>query len=133
MDSPDKTCHGWNFSYLTNMRFAWNTRQHRLARAAAAVLMLALWLVTSLLIASPQLHQLIHKAAASSLHDCLVTHLAKSEVLLDHSGAHAVAPLVGQLLPASRAEAPLLSLLSDYRLSPSRAPPSVRSSSTIVG
>jgi hypothetical protein len=85
--------------------------------------MLLLWLGTLALAVSPELHQLLHKDAKSSTHNCVVTQLSGGLV---SAGS---APITAPLPPVSCAglAAPVESqdfLSFEHRLSPSRAPPS---------
>jgi len=95
-------------------------------------LMLVLWLGTTALAASPQLHHLLHKDSRSTTHECLVTLLSKSQLL---AGGAATFVLVltpvffGLLLIAESSHFSLI----EYRLSPSRAPPVQLASNTAVG
>ena len=97
-----------------------------------ASLMLILWLGTTALAASPQLHHLLHKDSKSATHECLVTLLSKSQLLAGGTATFVLvlAPIFFGLLLI--AESSHFSIV-DYRLSPSRAPPANLSSSTVVG
>lgn len=98
-------------------------RDGAVGRVIVAGLMLVLWLGLVALASSPQLHQLVHADSSQASHDCLVTQLARSQ-LLAASGAIpvAVAAFVFFGLP------PLLERLAlpaaDVRLSAPRGPPS---------
>ena len=91
----------------------------------AVSLLLGLWLATVMVGAWPQLHRLLHQNSEDAQHQCLITQLNKSLVLaappagfplgLDQNGVE---------LP--RAPRPAALAAADYRLSPSRAPPSLR-------
>jgi hypothetical protein len=86
--------------------------------------MLSLWVGVYALEVSPRLHEFFHPGAQNPGHNCLVTQLQHHGVLSGFVAAAAPAvsvmwgipdcPCVSQFLPAS-----------DYRLSLSRAPPSV--------
>jgi multisubunit Na+/H+ antiporter MnhG subunit len=107
-------------------------RQRGMGRIVMVGLMLALWLGTVALAVSPELHQRLHKDSKSVTHECLVTLLSKSHLLAGGAGSFVLAlvPLFfGWLVMA---ETSWLSV-PDYRLSPSRAPPSILSSNTVVG
>jgi len=90
---------------------------------AAVGLMLFLWFATCALTVSPELHNFFHKDAQSFAHNCLITQF-------QHHSLHPSCTPVA--LPAAPTDwRPLLThsdfLLHssfDYRLSPSRAPPS---------
>lgn len=92
-----------------------------------AVLMFLLWLGTFALVVSPQLHELFHKDAHCSTHNCLVTHVQKQSLLTGLAPVISVssAPAV---LCKSVEQHDFLPLLSyDYRLIPGRGPPSLQS------
>ena len=107
-------------------------RQRKAGRFAVAGLMLGLWLVTFAMTVSPQLHRWLHDDAQSAGHHCLVTQLQQG-------------PLLAGLAPALMPSAPLMAVPApgfpefqffsdfDYRLSPSRAPPSLIPTTTVVG
>jgi len=56
-------------------------RQGRTGKAAAVILMLALWWAMLALNLSPKLHQVLHQDAKSSTHQCAVTQLSGGLVL----------------------------------------------------
>src|SRR5262245_25369849 len=107
-------------------------RQRGIGRALVVALMLVLWLGTAALAASPQLHHRLHKDSKSLTHECLVTLLSKSHLLAGGTGAFTLAliPIFFARLPAAQS---FQFLILDYRLSPSRAPPVLLSSITVVG
>jgi hypothetical protein len=94
--------------------------------------MLALWLGTFAVSASPQLHRLLHPDAQSASHQCVVTQVK------DHLLLSASPPVTA---PVPEFQSFVLACFSetnfpgerDYRLPPSRAPPSLFSSATVVG
>jgi hypothetical protein len=94
-------------------------------RRAMAALMFLLWAGTCLIAASPELHLLIHSDAKAPSHECLITQLHQHSLLSGSVGGVVPVP------PASLAESqvtpaePQFSAVFDYRLSPSRAPPTV--------
>ena len=92
-------------------------------RVAVAGLMFVLWLVLVALGSSPQLHRLVHADSNQPSHDCLVTQLAKSQ-LLTADGAISVAVVAFAFfaLPPL-AERDVLSA-ADLRLPSPRGPPS---------
>jgi hypothetical protein len=99
---------------------------------AAAGFALALWLTTVALTASPQLHHWLHKDSQDPHHVCLVTLLSQ------HSLLATSAPTVAAEPPQLAAQAPFIfsseSIPSfDYAVSHGRAPPSLFSSSAVVG
>jgi len=107
-------------------------RQRGMGKILMAGLMLALWLGTIALAVSPELHQWLHKDSQSQTHECLVTLLSKGHLLAGCVGSFVLVliPLLfGWLVIA---ETSWYSVI-DYRLSPSRAPPSSLSSNTVVG
>jgi len=107
-------------------------RERRIGRMLVVGLMVSLWLGASALAASPQLHHRLHKDSKSLNHECLVTLLSKSHLLAGSTGTFLLAfvPLFFGLLLI--AESSHFSII-DYRLSPSRAPPSRFSCITVVG
>jgi hypothetical protein len=112
----------------------WNTsnRRRNLARFAAVGLMLSLWLGTSALAVSPQLHLLLHQDSHNIKHECFVTQLSKGSALSSQVVVTALAPPLIELSLSRLSEAGCFSV-SDYRLSPSRAPPSFIASNVVVG
>jgi len=112
--------------WLTDKRF------RSAGRFAAAGFALALWLATVALAASPQLHHWLHKDAQDPHHYCLFTELNEHLLLA------AFAPTVAAEPPQLAAQAQFIfaseSLPSfDYTVSRGRAPPSLFSSSAVVG
>jgi hypothetical protein len=97
--------------------------QNRATRRFCAVICLALFMVVELLALSPALHKDLHPNADSPSHHCAVTLFTHSQV----TSAAVVCELPALVaillfcLPPPKAVA-LPSV--DYRLSPSRAPPS---------
>jgi len=112
----------------------WTTskRQRGVGRVAVVGLMLLLWLGTFALAASPQLHRLLHNDSQNLNHQCLITQLKQHSLL---AGSPIVlAPAAPPVDAASACSAdPQFLPTSDYRISPSRAPPSTLSSNTVVG
>ena len=95
-------------------------------------LMLGLWLGLSVIAVSPDLHHLLHKDSQRATHHCLIAQLGKGSLLFGFASDDALAPaLVSEVLPPFATVYFLAT--SDHRLSPSRAPPSVSSSNTVVG
>jgi hypothetical protein len=93
---------------------------------APAGLTLALWLAMVVLSFSPVLHQLIHPDSQSAGHECLVTHFAKGHVLSDASVS--LIPIIHPVCVVAPLPVDLRFVLSpEYRLSPSRAPPTLSS------
>ena len=99
---------------------------------ALASLMLLLWLATLALVASPELHYLFHSKSQAADHNCLITQVQQHLLLAgfvviaaplpEPAACTSVHPVQVHFLPAC-----------DYRVSPSRAPPLLFSSSTVVG
>jgi hypothetical protein len=93
---------------------------------------LVLWVVTLALAASPGLHRLLHGDFQGINHQCLVTQVQQHLLL---GGGQAVvapvapAPVTGPRIVAKHS----FCATRDYRVSPSRAPPSVFSSTPVVG
>jgi hypothetical protein len=102
------------------------------AKSALAGLLVVLLLLAAILSANPFHRQLFHAGAAGDNHLCVICLFASGQV-----NAADLAPIltgfvssfVGFDFPATR----IVFAATDYRLSPSRAPPSVSSSSTVVG
>jgi hypothetical protein len=112
-----------------SVQLCWKTNGPRgIGRILIVSLMLVLWLGTTALAASPQLHHLLHKDSKSAAHECLVTLLSKSQLLAGGEVTVVVALLpffFGLLLIAESSRFSI----SEYRLSPSRAPPALGLSS----
>ena len=104
----------------------------RLGRIPTVALMLSLWLGTLALAASPQLHRLLHKDAQSLNHQCLITHIKQHSLLAGSPTVLAPTPSAVDAGFARSAD-PQFFPTSHYRFSPSRAPPAVFSSKTVVG
>ena len=106
--------------------------RHGKIKGAFALLALALWLGTLALSAFPALHALAHASAGDRDHHCVVTQIEGHSLLA--ALAQAVAPTAptvqfgSVLLPS----VPLI-LRPDFRLEPNRGPPSLITSSQVVG
>jgi hypothetical protein len=87
-------------------------------------LMLSLWLGLSVLAVSPELHQRLHQDFSNLKHDCLLSLLTKGQLLVSWSGAVVVAAPVLDLDCCSCSHS-FDYPSDDYRVSQSRAPPSV--------
>ena len=115
------------------MKFWTTSKRQRVAgKTAAAGLMLVLWTATLLIASSPSLHSLLHSDSQDATHHCLVTQV-KEHSLLACSGTVPVPvlpPVAFAPTPCSEVQ---FASSFDYRLSPSRAPPSVFSSDTVAG
>ena len=115
------------------MKF-WSTSQHPKwgGRYAAAALMLLLWLGTFALTVSPELHHLLHPDSQGPNHNCLITQIQQHSLLAGIAIIPAPAPVPATVAGVRCAEVQFLPA-SDRRLSPSRAPPLLFSSPTVVG
>jgi len=93
------------------------------SRLAAVLLALSLWLGLCALEVSPDLHHFLHRDAQSPTHNCLVTQLQHHSVLSGCAVTRIpIAPATWSWLGGCRDFR--FYPFSDYRLSPSRAPPS---------
>src|ERR1017187_4227600 len=93
------------------------------AKAALAILLALLFLVASAFSVSPSLHQLLHHNDAGSGQICLACSLAHGQVSTAEVAVVALALIFSLICGALLPHTPAL-LSFDYRLSPSRAPPS---------
>src|SRR5262249_4328973 len=112
---------------------AWSIlgRRQRAGRLVG-LLMLALWLGTSALAASPQLTHLLHSDSQNSNHVCLVTQIKHHPWLVAFIPLTAPPPAVSAALPDDPVD-PQLPRGRDYRTAQSRAPPSAVSSNPVTG
>jgi hypothetical protein len=119
--------------YEESVKF-WSTLKHPRAggRLAVAGVMLALWLGTFALTVSPELHHLLHPDAQGPNHNCLITQIQQHPFLAGSVSITAPAPASVVVTVVWRAEVQFVPAC-DYRLSPSRAPPFLFSSPTVVG
>jgi hypothetical protein len=92
------------------------------AKAAAALLCLALYLFVQALGTSSELHRDVHSDAGSEQHQCAATALASGQVLVPAAGLAAITPPPVVVLIAQPSELVFLPS-SDRRLQPGRAPP----------
>jgi hypothetical protein len=94
--------------------------------------MLLLWLGTSALTASPQLHSLLHRDSNAPTHQCLVTQIQHYPLL---SGLILVAAPARPVTAGELVRFADFHLLpfTDYRLSPSRAPPLEHPTTVVAG
>src|SRR5436190_29155 len=104
------------------MRLGSASQQRRRDRVVVAGLMLALWSIIGALAASPQLHHWLHKDSKAPTHECLVTQLGKGELLAGYGGIVVIVPPPSCIHLPCCAESQHFPA-SDYRVSPSRAPP----------
>jgi hypothetical protein len=112
----------------------WDTSRHPRwgGRLAVAALMLLLWVGTFALTVSPELHQLLHPDAQAPNHNCLITQIQQHPLLAGLAAITAPVPAPVEVPAVCRAEVQFHPAC-DYRLSPSRAPPFLFSSPTVVG
>jgi len=94
--------------------------------------MLLVWLGTVALTVSPELHHLLHQDAQGANHNCLITQIQQHPLLAGFAPIAAPAPAPVVVALVCSAEVQFLPA-RDYRVSPSRAPPSLLSSATVVG
>ena len=94
----------------------------KVGRAIVAVWLVAWMLFSSLLAASPALHEHFHENAAQSSHQCAVTLLEQQQLL---SGESHVFVVVADFPEALSIPAVTFSFSSqaDFKLLPGRAPP----------
>jgi hypothetical protein len=119
--------------YERKVKF-WSTSRHPRwgGRLAVAGLMLLLWLGTFALTVSPELHHLLHQDSQGPNHNCLITQIQQHPLLAGFAAITAPVPAPVAVAAACPAEVHFLPA-RDYRLSLSRAPPSLFSSPTVVG
>jgi hypothetical protein len=112
----------------------WNTSRHPRwgGRLAVAALMLLLWVGTFALTVSPELHHLLHPDSQAPNHNCLITQIQQHPLLAGFASITAPTPAPVEVSATGSAEVQFLPA-SDHRLSPSRAPPFLFSSPTVVG
>ena len=115
------------------MKF-WSTSKHPRwgGRLAVAALMLLLWLGTFALMVSPELHRLLHQDSQGPNHNCPITQIQHHPLLGGFAIITAPTPAPVTVVAVWRAEVQFLPAV-DYWLSPSRAPPILFSSPTVVG
>ena len=113
-------------------RVAKSPRLSHAAKAAVAGLLTSLLLLTAALSASHALHRWLHGDGADNDHACLVCSFAKGQVSAADVAAF-VAVLIFFTVCSLRSLSTTFLSNSDYRLSPSRAPPFLSTSPTVVG
>jgi len=94
--------------------------------------MLVLWLATYAISVSPQLHHFLHRDAQNINHQCQITQIKQHSFVHASSKISVPRPMEAILWSVRGTEVQFRPSF-DYRLSPSRAPPAVDSSSTLVG
>ena len=107
-------------------------RRSSIGRITMVSVMLGLLLAISALAVSAQLHHLLHQDSQNANHHCLAAQLNKAPLAAGFAGVSIAAPTSVFLASVGFAEFRYFPS-SDYRVSPSRAPPSASSSSTVVG
>src|SRR5438067_1020627 len=104
----------------------------RVGRFAIVGLMLSLWLGSLAVAACPELHQLLHRDAQNLDHHCLITQIKQHSLLAGFT------LILTPLQPSATfqlfrcAESQFVPVF-DYQACLSRGPPSVFSSTTVVG
>jgi hypothetical protein len=94
----------------------------RVGQRVVAALMLLLWLGIFSFAACPQLHHLLHSDSHQAGHQCLVTQIQHQPLLAGL--AHFLVPTPSCFeVPLVHCTDALFLSSSDYRISPSRAPP----------
>ena len=107
-------------------------RSPRVSALAAVWLMVLLWLGSSALAASPQLHHWVHQDSDNPSHECFVTRLHQQPILTESLQTTLTAPTHCALgLPAYGVLTPVSS--PEFHYSPSRAPPLHPASYWVVG
>ena len=97
--------------------------QSSIGKIAAVSVMLGLLLGINALAVSAPLHHLLHQDSKSANHNCLAAQLNKAPLVAGSAGVAIVAPT--SVFPGSAGCVEFGHFpASDYRLSPSRAPPS---------
>lgn len=91
-----------------------------------------LWLATSALAVSPELHHLLHADSNNLSHECVLTLLSKGLFAGPASADPQWWPHAPTLRVPPAPDEPVRSRF-DYRLSPSRAPPAVSFVRAVVG
>src|SRR5262249_43327503 len=103
----------------------WTTSRGKRGSGKVAVVsgMLLLWLGMFALAASPQLHRLLHKDAQDFQHQCLITQIKQQWLLAGCAAISLPVPQSSNFEAVLCADSQFVSA-DDFRLSPSRAPPS---------
>jgi hypothetical protein len=109
--------------YKNSVKFWTPKHQRRAGKLAAVSLMLLLWVGTVALAASPRLHHLLHGDSQSPNHHCFISQLGKSSVLPGLPSFASPTPALTWIGLVRLSDLQNFSIF-DYRLSPSRAPPS---------
>jgi hypothetical protein len=109
--------------YTSRVKFWTPKHQRRAGKLAAVSLMLLLWVGTVALVSSPELHRLLHVDSQSPNHHCFISQLGKSSVLPGLPSLASPTPALTWIGLVRLSDLQYFSIF-DYRLSPSRAPPS---------
>jgi hypothetical protein len=106
--------------------------RRKLAKPSVGGLMLALWILTCAVTASPQLHALLHKESQSPDHYCLFTQLGQQSITTSSGVVLTPRPesLGNTLVRLEKFE---LLPSFDFVVSDGRAPPSVSLPTAVVG
>jgi hypothetical protein len=94
--------------------------------------MLLLWVGTFALTVSPELHRLLHQDSQGPNHNCLITQIQQHPLLAGVATIAVPVSAPAAVATILRAEVRFLPAC-DYGVSPSRAPPFLFSSPTVVG
>ena len=112
----------------------WTTSRGKRGSGKVAVVsgMLLLWLGLFAVATSPQLHRLLHKDAQDFQHQCLITQIKQQWLPAGCPPISVPVPQSTNFEAVFCADSQFGSIY-DYRLSPSRAPPSFHPSIKVVG
>jgi hypothetical protein len=105
---------------------------HGWSKTGLAGLMLALWIGLEVLAVSPQLHRWFHNDSGAPEHQCFIVQLNKGSLVMPVEGWFVEAPANSSFLQPL-AELVIFYPSFDYRVSDSRAPPAISSSTAVVG
>ena len=94
-------------------------------------LLAALWLVLAMMGASPQLHHKLHEEANSPEHSCVIEHIGEGAFVF--SPDPVVATSAPEPLFSSFAISSDIPSSRDFRVAPSRGPPSLPTSRMVAG
>jgi hypothetical protein len=109
-----------------------SAKQRRISKAGVAGLVLALWFVLEVLAVSPQAHHWLHNDSGAPNHQCFLVQLNKGSLLSEFQSSPAPMPSSGDFVQGLASESCLFPSF-DFRISPSRAPPFLSSSTAVVG
>jgi len=94
-------------------------------------LLAALWLVLAMLGASPQLHRALHQDANSPEHSCVIEHVSQGLFLFSPDSVATV--VRSEPILSTPATFALFVSSRDFRIAPSRGPPSLPTFRTVAG